>query len=91
MAITFLQQRKKQKYLLPILAVLILVTGIVLWGGLFTENGALLTPALPRRLIKEAEINFQVLENPVLEKLQPFEKIPPFLEEVGRGNPFLPF
>ena len=61
MAITFLQERKKQKYLLPILVVLILVTGVVLWGGLFTENGALLAPALPRRLIKEAEINSKLL------------------------------
>jgi len=91
MAITFLQERKRQKYLLPILVVLILVIGLVLWGGFFTERGAPLAPLLPERLIEEAEINFQVLENPVLEKLQPFEKIPPFLEEVGRESPFLPF
>lgn len=39
---------------------------------------------------KKIEIDFELLENPLLNQLQPIEKIPPFEGEVGRENPFIP-
>ena len=92
MAITFLEQRKRQKYLLPVLLLVFLITAFVIWWGFLKEektdfglNGVL--PGVSRKI----EINFDFLKGLDPEKFQSFEKIPPFEEEAGRENPFVPF
>ncbi len=37
------------------------------------------------------EIDFRVLESQALKELEPFEKIEPFEDQIGRENPFLPY
>jgi len=39
---------------------------------------------------KEVNINFDVLNSPLLENLTPFTKISPFEGQIGKENPFLP-
>lgn len=37
------------------------------------------------------EIDFRVLESQTLKELEPFERIEPFEDQIGRENPFLPY
>ncbi len=92
MAITFLEKRKKLRYLFPILAAVILITTIVLWKGFFKkEKPPQITPESFSQPAEKVEINIEALENPLLEEFQPFGQIEPFEGEVGRQNPFMSF
>lgn len=90
MAITFLEKRKRLRYLFPILAIIVLITAIVIWRGFFVKEKPVLPP-IEKAPAKKIEINFETLKNPLLQELQTFEEIPPFEEEVGRENPFIPY
>lgn len=89
MVITFSEKRKKMGYLVPVLIVAILVIAIILWQGFFGGVKTVPPPYIPPPALK-VMINFEILEHPFLEKLQPFEMIPAFEEEIGRQNPFVP-
>jgi len=90
MVITFIEKRRKLRYLFPILIIVILITAVVLWQGFFVEEK--LPLLLPIEIpVKKIVINFEILKHPFLEELQSLEAIPPFEEEVGRENPFLPY
>jgi len=91
MAIIFIEKGKKQKYLILVFVIVILITVFVFWKGFFAkekppEVGIISIPT------KKIEINFEILKNPLLEELQPIEKIIPETGvETGRDNPFLPY
>ncbi len=92
MAITFLEQRKRQQKLLPILAVVLIVTLFIVWWGFLREESASsvfesLVPAVQQKV----EINFDFLQGLNPDDFYSFEKIPPLEEEVGKENPFIPF
>ena len=88
MAVTFIEQRKKQKYLIIGFLAIIVVTLIVLWLGYFRKEKPP-SPISVRTYYKEIKIDFTVLESPLLKEFQPFGEITPFEAEKGRGNPFL--
>jgi len=92
MPATVIEQTKKQKYLIIVLVVLVLVIFIVIYRGYFAKEILPIEPTgfMPGRKL---EINFETLKNPVLNQLQPFEKIEPLGPEVsvGRENPFIPY
>jgi len=102
MPIVFEKQKKTQRNLILILSGVLLITIIVLWQGFFKkEEGKEIIPEsiiLPK---KEIKINFEILKNPRLEKLQLFSDIEPFKEtpppkgkpeeKLGRENPFLSY
>jgi len=92
MPATVIEQTKKQKYLVIVLIVLVLVIFIVIYRGYFVKE---IVPTEPTVLMpgRKIEINFETLKNPVLNQLQPFEKIEPLGPEVpvGRENPFVPY
>lgn len=88
MAITFIEKRKRLKYLFPILAILILVAIIVI-GRSFLVRIEPLIPSQFEIPVEKIEIDFEVFKNPLLEKLQPFPEIEPFTEEIDRENPFI--
>lgn len=94
MAIEFKKQVKRQKTLIYIFSTVIIITGIVLWVGFLKPEKIpeeeIFLPTLP---VREVEINWDVLKNPFLEKLQTFEGIPSLSpeEEIGRQNPFTPY
>jgi len=75
MAIKFIKERKKQKYLILGFGVMLLVTALVLWFGYFKKEK--LGAPLPIGIvpIREIKINFKVLENPLLIEFRPFEEI----------------
>ena len=91
MAVTFTQEKKTQKYLLAILILIVLAVITIVWFGFLkkdTIEGRQKFPAFARQ---EAQIDFDLLDNSILDKLYPFEKIAPFEGEKGRENPFLPY
>lgn len=90
MVTDFRRQKKKQKYLLIIVVLIMLTISGVLYFGFFGEDESIVE-ITPITSIKEININFNILENPLFEKIKPFEKIPEFEGEVGRENPFLPY
>lgn len=90
MAITFIEERKKQKKLIWILIIVVFITLIIGWQG-FLKKPSLQVIERPVLEFKQIKINFQVLEKPILEELQPFEKIKPFERTPGRENPFLSY
>lgn len=90
MAITFLQQKRKQQHLTLVFIGAILLILVVVWKGLLSKPE---TPPLLPEPVKppEVKINFEVLQNTFLEELKPLEEIPPFEETAGRENPFIPY
>lgn len=90
----FIEEKKKQKQLIYILAFVLLITAFVLWYGFGSQS----TPQpevqkAPLELEFETlvEIDLSQLQNPILKELESFEEIQPFDQESGRQNPFLPF
>ena len=94
MPISLLEQKKKNKFLLPVLGGIVLLTLIILFGGFFENR----VPQKRDEGEDEAKlhrqsinINWELLKNPILEKLEPFEEIAPLPASPGRKNPFLPY
>ncbi len=92
MVIISLEKRKIQKHLIFILGIILLIIVLVIWQGFFVKE----KPIFPGEIgkpIKKLEIDFEILESPILKGLQPFEEIAPIGEEVeiGRENPFAPY
>ena len=92
MAITFVEERKKQKKLLIIFGFLIAITVVVLAQGLLKRIPfSPMTDGEISPTFKKIEIDFTLLENNNLKDLEPFEEIKPFEGKIGRENPFLPY
>lgn len=88
MAITFRFYQKKEKKLILVAIVVLAIGGIII-GVILGERPAPLFLKVSKPA--EPQIDWEILSDSRLEKLQPFEEIPPFTEEVGRENPFLPY
>jgi hypothetical protein len=88
MAVTFQEQIKKQRNLILVFLGLILVAGFVIWRGYFYKEKPVEEMTLKH--FKKIEVDFDVLEAPLLSELEPMEKIPAFDGEVGKENPFVP-
>jgi hypothetical protein len=98
MAITFLEKRKIQRRYIIIFGIVLLVTILVIWRGFFVEKKPVFLGEVTKT--KKVELDFKILENPILKELQPFEEIEPFreviveeeiIEKIGRENPFVPY
>ena len=90
MAVNFREQKKKQKYLLGLVGLILLTVAGVLYFGFFREESEVVE-IIPVSLVKEIKVDYSVLENPFFEKVKSFEKIPDYEGDVGRENPFLPY
>jgi hypothetical protein len=90
---TFIEERKKQKKLLYILLAVLVITTFILWYGFFRQ------PEQITEIVKDSafkfrrtvEINFSLLENPLLTELKQFEGIKPLEQGIGRENPLIPY
>jgi len=72
--------------------VIIFITGLIVQRGFFTGEEELpVEKILKPSAAKKIEINFQVLQSPLLGELQYFEEIAPFKEKTGRENPFMSY
>lgn len=95
---TIQEEIKKQRILTLVFLITIFVTAVILYSGYFKK-----TPTLSpteeysvgeKEVIfeKKIDIDYQTLESPLLEKLEPFPQIEPLpSEKSGRENPFLPY
>lgn len=90
MAITFVQEKKKQRYLVLILALVIFLILLIAWWS-FSRGGETVHLFVPPSTVtpQKIEIDWQTLNNPQLQELQKFEEIPPPEVEIGRENPFI--
>ena len=97
MAVTFLEKRGKQKYLMIILGVLFIAIFFVIQSNLFSKKDVNITSSGVKAVEEpQIEIDFDVLKKPIFEILQPFEVIRPLKAttttvKVGRDNPFKPY
>ena len=89
MAVTFIEEQKKQRNFILVFVAVILITLFVLWQG-FLAKPAKKTPAV-KPAMKEIKIDFSALKSPILKGFKPFEQIPEFLGKIGRENPFSPY
>ena len=89
MAITFLQEKKRQRYLILALALVIFVILLIAWKGFFKEEEPALV--LPSFIPPTVEIDWSVLQSSQLTELQALATTTPFEGETGRENPFLPY
>jgi len=90
MAIIPKEKTKKQKYLIFVLAAIVIIGVSVVWLNFLQEPELLPISLLPEEP-KKIEINFEILKSQILKELQPFLKIPPFEGEMGRKNPFISY
>lgn len=94
MAITFIEQKKKQKYLFIALIGLLLLIFFVFQKE-FLAKPKLIDPFIEEEIPEQEKIkiNFEALKSPWLQELEPFEQSVSVEqgEEVGRENPFLPY
>lgn len=92
MAITFTQQKKRQRYFF--IALLTLgVIGALFYGVQFLQSRALfllpvVEPTSP--FDKDVTINFEILDSPVLKELGNPPKPIPLPDPSERANPFVP-
>ena len=88
MAITFLQKKKIQRFLIIALGAVIFITAAVIWWGFFTTGtspgeGTLLPP-------RSVKVDTSILFHPLLEELDEPRTKTQIPSEVGRSNPLLP-
>ncbi len=93
MAVNFVQQKKKQKYLLYVVVIVIVITMVLLWLGYFRESEVfpIIEEGIQTSTVSRITIDLEVLKNPFIKKLEPFEGISDFEGQKGRANPFLPY
>ena len=91
MAITFLQAKKRQRYLVLTLALAIFVILIIVWQGFLKGKEAPARTLTPVFIPQKVTIDWPTLKEPRIAALQTFEQILPFEDEVGRKNPFIPY
>ena len=92
MAITFVEEKKRQKKLLFIFGALLVITAGVLAIGFLRKMSPInIDNQAITSAFRKADIDFTILDNPVLKDLEPFEGIKSFEGKIGRDNPFLPY
>lgn len=94
MVITFVRKRKTQKHLVFIFGMLILVIIVVFSVKFLKKEEIFVSRPLVLKRLPEIKINFEVLEDPIFQKLsRSFPGLPslPSVEKVGRENPFLSY
>lgn len=89
MVINLIEKKKQARYVKLILILVAVTICIVLWQTL-SKGGASPSYA-PPVVSQKINIDWQILENPEIEALQPFDSIEPFEGEAGRDNPFIPY
>lgn len=90
MALPILEQRKRLRKLIPILAVVILITLLNFWRGFLSKPESITENVVPVEA-RKVEIDWSILKGKELENLDLFPEIPELEEKEGRNNPFEPY
>lgn len=88
MPIAFQEQLKRQKGLIVVFVVLVLLTAIIVWRGFYVQEDVAIKIISKR--YRKINVDFTVLDKPLLVDLELMGIIPPLEGEPGRGNPFIP-
>lgn len=91
MAITFLEQKKKQQKLVLLLAGLIALAALIFLWSFLSKPKPQAETLFPDFSSQKLQINWDILTNEAIEGLQAFEEISPSQEEAGRANPFISY
>jgi len=94
MAITITQTKKRQRYMLIILAAVVLATIALVWFGFLGKRQEPVSqPLSPEGIyaIPKVDIDWQMLEEIKEETSSPFKSISAFEDDFGRKNPFIPY
>lgn len=100
MAITFLEQRKRQQYMIPLLVLVIVITALVVWFGILKPqqpSQSVPTDYIPSpeeglpSILRKVDVNFNFLQNFTPKDFQFSEPVSGVDQEIGRENPFIPF
>ena len=86
----FIQQKKKQQYLIYALAAfLLIIIGYLGYNFLGKKKPVEEITGVQEAILppKKIEINFGVLKNPLIDQLQMYQEIQPFEGQIGRDNP----
>jgi len=86
MAITFLDERKRQTYLIFILPIIVVAIFLILMFNYFSN--AELTPQTSLVKPSKVQIDWEILKDSRLQNLLNFEEISAITEKIGRDNPF---
>ena len=95
MAITIVEERKTQKYLVIVFGVLIVAIVFVLLSRFVKKEEIVVPSLLPQKPHPKIDIKFQILNNPVFDQLtEPFPELPSVSSDefggmIGKENPFL--
>ena len=89
MAFTFIQERKRQTYLIFAFLAIGAIGG-VLWFGFVGKGSSGITEFFEPPSSQEIQIDFGIFQHPIFQELEdPGSSIPiPFPETVGKENPF---
>jgi len=92
MAITFIQQKKKQRYFLivflVVLGIVLVIVGVRFIQKEIPLESLVVTPEFTQG--RDIDINFETLKHPIFQELGDPTASIPFPEGVGREIPFLP-
>lgn len=89
MAIKFVKEKRKQKYLILIFIIVLLAIGAVWYFGYFREEKSITQTV--ETAPKEVRINLNLLGGQEIKSFQFFREIIPFKGKTGRENPFLSY
>lgn len=93
MAVQYIREKKKQRYLLLVFGVVIVVTLAVVWFGFLQDKVTFFkaqtpapSPFASRNII---QIDFDFLEGSLLKEMDVFNEVSPYEGGIGRENPFI--
>lgn len=90
MAIPILEQRRRLRKLIPVVAVVVLITLVNFWRGFGPKP-----KTLPENILgvgtKKVEIDWNIIKSQGLESLDLFLEISALPKKEGRSNPFEPY
>lgn len=92
MAIDFIKQKERQRYLVFAFFIVLVITAVVIYIGYFKQDTV--TSIMPTTISippREIKIDFGLLDSSFLKDLELFNNIPQFAGTSGRLNPFLPY
>jgi len=91
-----LEQKKRQKILIGILIVVIIIT-IFVWysnfqkGPSVVKEQAAISPLVSEKRLKDIELELNVLDSSLFKSLKSHGVLPITVGETGRQNPFEPY
>lgn len=90
-----LEQKKRQKVLLGILAVVVIITAFVWYSNYqkkpVKEGESLIGPLVSGKYLKDVKLDLDILNDDLFKSLKSHGVLPVIPGDTGRDNPFSPY